>query len=118
MGYKHQNLLYDVKGRKQCSSESIIEKMSKTQVNLKIIPDIDGSQAIAQLVGYNLTDIQVKGGWSGAAAIARARQRTGCGPSGAQGAWCGSFHCRPDIALWPRTTRLQFCAVRKDERHG
>jgi len=28
MGYKHQNLLYDVKGRKQCSSESIIENMS------------------------------------------------------------------------------------------
>jgi acetoacetate decarboxylase len=69
MGYKHQNLLYDVKGRKQCSPESIIEKMSKTQVNLKIIPDIDGSQAIAQLVGYNLTDIQVKGGWSGPARL-------------------------------------------------
>jgi len=69
MGYKHQNLLYDVKGRKQCSNESIIEKMSKTQVNLKIIPDIDGSQAIAQLVGYNLTDIQVKGGWSGPARL-------------------------------------------------
>jgi acetoacetate decarboxylase len=38
-------------------------------VNLKIIPDIDGSQAIAQLVGYNLTDIQVKGGWSGPARL-------------------------------------------------
>ena len=69
MGYKHQNLLYDVKGRKQCSSASIIEKMSKTQVNLKIIPDIDGSQAICQLVGYNLDDIQVKGGWSGPARL-------------------------------------------------
>ena len=69
MGYKHQNLLYDVKGRKQCSNESIIEKMSKTQVNLKIIPEIDGSQAIAQLVGYNLTDIRVKGGWSGPARL-------------------------------------------------
>src|SRR5215471_17053950 len=69
MGYKHQNLLYDVKGRKQCSKEAIIEKMSATQVNLKIIPDIDGSQAIAQLVGYNLTDIQVKGGWSGPARL-------------------------------------------------
>jgi acetoacetate decarboxylase len=65
MGCKHQNLLYDVKGRKQCSAETIIEKMSKTQVNLKIISDIDGSQAICQLIGYNLTDIQVKGGWSG-----------------------------------------------------
>jgi len=69
MGYKHQNLLYDVKGRKQCSSASIVEKMSQTQVNLKLIPDIDGSPAIAQLVAYNLTDIQVKGGWSGPARL-------------------------------------------------
>jgi acetoacetate decarboxylase len=69
MGYKHQNLLYDVKGRKQCSPESIIEKMGKTQINLKIIPDIDGSPAIAQLVAYNLTDIQVKGAWSGPARL-------------------------------------------------
>jgi acetoacetate decarboxylase len=69
MGYKHQHLLYDVNGRKQCSSNSIIEKMSKTQVNLKIIPDIDGSHAIAQLVGYNLADIQVKGAWSGPARL-------------------------------------------------
>lgn len=69
MGYKHQHLLYDVSGRKQCSSASIIEKMSKTQVNLKIIPDVDGSPAIAQLVGYNLNDIQVKGGWSGPARL-------------------------------------------------
>lgn len=65
MGYKHQHLLYDVKGRKQCSSDSIVEKMSKTHVNLKLIPDVDGTPAIAQLVGYNLTDIQVKGAWSG-----------------------------------------------------
>jgi acetoacetate decarboxylase len=43
--------------------------MSKTQVNLKIIPDIDGTSAIAQLVAYNLTDIQVKGGWSGPAQL-------------------------------------------------
>jgi acetoacetate decarboxylase len=69
MGYKHQNLLYDVDGQKQCSSASIIKKMSRTQVNLKIIPDVDGTPAISQLVGYNLTDIQVKGGWSGPARL-------------------------------------------------
>lgn len=69
MGYKHQNLLYDVKGRKQCSPESLLEKLGKTQVNLKIIPDVDGTQAIVQLVGYNLTDIQVRGGWSGPARL-------------------------------------------------
>jgi acetoacetate decarboxylase len=69
MGYKHQHLLYDVKGRKACSSASIVEKMSKTQVNLKLIPDVDGSLAIAQLVGYKLTDIQVQGAWSGPARL-------------------------------------------------
>jgi acetoacetate decarboxylase len=69
MGYKHQHLLYDVKGRKSCSSASIVEKMSKTQVNLKLIPDVDGSLAIAQLVAYNLADIQVKGAWSGPARL-------------------------------------------------
>ena len=48
---------------------SIVDKMSKTQVNLKLIPDVDGSLAIAQLVAYNLVDIQVKGGWSGPARL-------------------------------------------------
>ena len=36
---------------------SIVDKMSKTQVNLKLIPDVDGSLAIAQLV----VEIQVGG---------------------------------------------------------
>jgi len=69
MSYKHEHLLYDVEGRKACSPVSLIAKMSKTQVNFKLIPGIDGSPAIAQLVGYNLTDIQVKGGWSGNARL-------------------------------------------------
>jgi acetoacetate decarboxylase len=37
--------------------------MGKTQINLKIIPDVDGSQKICQLVAYNLTDITIKGSW-------------------------------------------------------
>ena len=69
MGYKHQHLLYDVSGRKACSSVSIIEKMSKTQVNLKLIPHVDGTPAIAQLVAYELADIQVHGAWSGPARL-------------------------------------------------
>jgi len=69
MSYKHEHLLYNVEGRKACSPVSLIAKMSKTQVNFKLIPGIDGSPAIAQLVGYNLTDIQVKGGWSGRARL-------------------------------------------------
>ncbi|MEX3790367.1 acetoacetate decarboxylase [Paraburkholderia sp. BR14374] len=70
MGYKHQHLLYDVEGRRACSPESIINKMRTTQVNLKIVPGVDGVPAIVQLVGYNLTDIKVKGAWSGPARLA------------------------------------------------
>ncbi len=69
MGYKHQHLLYDVNGHKQCSSASIVAKMGKTQVNLKLIPGVDGELAIAQLVAYNLTDISVQGAWSGPARL-------------------------------------------------
>ncbi len=69
MGYKHQHLLYDVNGQKQCSSASIVAKMGKTQVNLKLIPGVDGELAIAQLVAYNLTDISVQGAWSGPARL-------------------------------------------------
>jgi len=69
MGYKHQHLLYDLKGRKACSSLSIVEKMGAPQANLKLIPDVDGTLAIAQLVAYELVDIQVKGAWSGPARL-------------------------------------------------
>ena len=54
---------------RSCRTASIIKKMSATQVNLKLIPDVDGTPAIVQLVAYNLTDIQVKGGWSGPARL-------------------------------------------------
>ncbi|MFZ0694953.1 MAG: acetoacetate decarboxylase [Alphaproteobacteria bacterium] len=43
--------------------------VGKTQICLKVIPDADGSPAIAQLVGYNMTDITVKGAWRGPARL-------------------------------------------------
>ncbi|SLN30657.1 acetoacetate decarboxylase [Oceanibacterium hippocampi] len=43
--------------------------MTKMQVNLKLIPDVDGKPAIAQLVKYNLTEVTVKGSWSGPARL-------------------------------------------------
>ena len=47
-----------------------IEAMLKrTQVTLKLIPDIDGSPAIAQLVGINFDKITVKGAWTGRARL-------------------------------------------------
>jgi acetoacetate decarboxylase len=69
MGYKHENLIVDDHDPTTCDAQAILDKMSKTQVNLKLIPDVDGSLAIAQLVAYNLTDITVKGAWSGPARL-------------------------------------------------
>ena len=43
---------------------AIVKKMSRTQVNLKLIPNADGTLGIAQLVAYNLTKITVKGAWT------------------------------------------------------
>ena len=49
---------------------SEIEAMLKrTQVTLKLIPDIDGTPAIAQLVGINFDKIVVKGAWTGRARL-------------------------------------------------
>ena len=47
-----------------------VESMLKrTQVTLKLIPAIDGSPAIAQLVGINFADVIVKGAWTGRARL-------------------------------------------------
>jgi acetoacetate decarboxylase len=43
--------------------------LKRTQVTLKLIPDIDGSAAIAQLVGITFADIKVKGAWIGRAQL-------------------------------------------------
>ena len=44
--------------------------LQRTQVTLKLIPDIDGSPAIAQLVGINFAAVTVKGAWTGRARVA------------------------------------------------
>jgi len=69
MGYKYQHLLYDVEHGTQCHPDAILKKLQKTQVNLKLIPDVDGSLAIAQLVAYEVADVTVKGAWSGPASL-------------------------------------------------
>ncbi|TAD88513.1 MAG: acetoacetate decarboxylase [Alphaproteobacteria bacterium] len=38
----------------------------RTQVNLKLIPDVDGRPAIAQLVGIDFADIRIRGAWRSA----------------------------------------------------
>jgi acetoacetate decarboxylase len=68
MGYKHDTLT----GRDRngiCHAGEVEKKLGKTQVNLKIIPDVTGAPAIAQLVAYELADITVKGAWSGPARL-------------------------------------------------
>lgn len=69
MSYKHENLLYDLNAETPLSPEAMIAKLKKTAVNFKLIPDIEGRPAIAQLVAYNLTDIRLKGAWSGPARL-------------------------------------------------
>lgn len=71
MRYKQEQLTYNLQDEVVCTScvDSLVEKMSKTQVNLKLIPDVDGTLAIAQLVAYELSDIDIKGAWSGPARL-------------------------------------------------
>jgi acetoacetate decarboxylase len=61
MGYKHENLTHN--------QDEIVKKIAKTQANLKLIPNVDGSLAIAQIVAYNLCEIEVKGAWRGPARL-------------------------------------------------
>ena len=57
MGYKHESMAGN--------GVATAAKLSKTQVNLKLIPGIDGTPAICQLVALNLTEITIKGSWRG-----------------------------------------------------
>jgi acetoacetate decarboxylase len=61
MTYKHESLARD--------PSKTYAALNKTQVNLKILPDADGSVKIAQLISYNLTEVTVKGTWQGDARL-------------------------------------------------
>ena len=61
MAYKHESLAR--------VPEKTMASLTKLQCNLKLIPDVDGKPAIAQLVGYKLVDITVKGSWTGDARL-------------------------------------------------
>jgi acetoacetate decarboxylase len=65
MAYKHENVICGQGAicESVCDAAPIVDKLTKTAVNLKLIPDVDGTPAIAQLVAYNLTDVHVKGAW-------------------------------------------------------
>jgi acetoacetate decarboxylase len=63
MAYTHASLRHCPVDATVCDFDALEHKLAKTQVNLKLIPHVDGTHAIAQLVAYNLQDITVKGGW-------------------------------------------------------
>jgi len=70
MGYKHENVICKRTGNAlNVDTSAVLQKMTKTSVNLKLIPDVDGSLAIAQLVAYNLSEITLKGAWEGPARL-------------------------------------------------
>ncbi|MBV8193786.1 MAG: acetoacetate decarboxylase [Alphaproteobacteria bacterium] len=57
MGYKHESMAG--------TGERTKAMLAKTQINLKLIPGVDGQPEICQLVAINLTNINVKGSWFG-----------------------------------------------------
>jgi acetoacetate decarboxylase len=61
MAYKHEPHVRDI--------GKTVQALEKMQVNLKLIPDVDGKPKIAQLVSYHLTHISVKGSWTGPARL-------------------------------------------------
>jgi acetoacetate decarboxylase len=59
MAYKHVSL----------DTNEVAKGLGKLNVNLKILPDVDGHPKVSQLVGYNLQDIHVHGAWEGPARL-------------------------------------------------
>ena len=62
MKYKNESMMGD--------QDDVKKRLGKKQMVLKLIPHVDGSHAIAQLVTFSMTDITVKGAWSGQARLA------------------------------------------------
>ena len=59
MGYKHM----------QGNADATLAELLAPNYLLKIIPHVDGSPRICELVEYHLEDIQLKGVWSGPGAL-------------------------------------------------
>jgi acetoacetate decarboxylase len=59
MGYKH----------KAVASETVLKALGEPGFLLKIIPHVDGGPRICELVRYYLSDFNLKGSWSGPAAL-------------------------------------------------
>jgi acetoacetate decarboxylase len=49
--------------------DEVAHAIGGLNVNLKLLPDVDGTPKVAQLVGYNLQDVKVHGAWEGPARL-------------------------------------------------
>lgn len=71
--YAGQQVAMGTMGYKYLSAEGGLERtlasLSRTQINLKVIPGVDGYPELCQLIAINLCDITVKGSWSGPARL-------------------------------------------------
>lgn len=59
MAYKHAAMARDR------ADADAAARLARPRVNLKSIPDVDGSPAICQLVAVTFDEIELKGSWSG-----------------------------------------------------
>lgn len=59
MGYKYETL----------DKKAIKQQLSGNNYLLKIIPHVDGSTRICELVEYQMTDLNIKGAWTGPAEL-------------------------------------------------
>jgi acetoacetate decarboxylase len=59
MGYKH----------KQADLKAVKASMEAPNFLLKVIPHVDGTPRICEIVEYSLIDIDLKGAWTGPAAL-------------------------------------------------
>jgi len=59
MGFKHTTL----------NAKDVMPSMLAPSFLLKIMPHVDGTPRICELVQYNLTDVVIKGAWSGPGAL-------------------------------------------------
>jgi acetoacetate decarboxylase len=59
MGYKH----------KIVAADPVLRALDEPSFLLKIIPHVDGTPRVCELVRYHLQDVDLKGAWSGPAAL-------------------------------------------------
>jgi len=69
MTYKQENLLGGGNAGDVRDPNVMRDKIATKQICLKLIPDVTGGVALAQLVSFSMTDIVVKGAWSGPARL-------------------------------------------------